>query len=511
MRLDLANLPTDPTLLHPLVRDLASSLEQRDDEIERLRLIIHAFQRHRFGSRSEQLSEDQLALALEDLRTKLGTEKARASAVAGSQIEVKSRPHREPLPAHLPRDEKILDMKSLSCSGCGGDLHFIANTETEMLHWIPGQLRVLKVIRPKWACRPCNTVHQQPAPPRVVTGGLATPALVAQVVTAKYCDHTPLYRQSQIFARHGIKLKRSTLADFVRGACWWLDPLHDELRKNLMASPHLFADDTPLPTLDPGRGSTKTGRFWAYVRDDRRWGGPEPPAAIYLYETSRESKHPSMHLTGFSGVLQVDGYSGFRRLTRSQRVILAACWSHVRRKFEAIAEATGCPVSNEALLRIAELYLIERRIAGQSPDERRAVRRAESMPIIGELEIWLNQRSLGAKNRSPLAKAIRYTLRRWADLLHFVEDGRIEIDSNIVERAIRPAALGRKNHLFAGSDAGGKRWATIGSLIETCKLNGVEPYAYLKDVLEKMVEGFPAHRLHELLPWAWKAYATTSA
>ena len=509
MRLDLANLPTDPSLLHPLVRDLASSLEQRDDEIERLRLIIHAFQRHRFGSRSEQLSEDQLALALEDFRAKHGADRAPATAAA-TDGEVKSRPHREPLPAHLPRDEKVFDVTSSSCNSCGGDLHFIANTETEMLHWIPGQLRVLKVIRPKWACRPCGRIHQQPAPPRLIAGGLATPALVAQVVTAKYCDHTPLYRQSQIWARHGIKLERSTLADMVRGACWWLNPLHEELRKNVMASTHLFADDTPLPTLDPGRGSTKTGRFWVYVRDDRRWGGPEPPAALYLYETSRESKHPSVHLEGFSGVLQVDGYSGFKRLTHTKRVKLAACWAHVRRKFEAIVEATNCPVSSDALLRIAELYLIERRIAGQSPDERRTVRRAESVPIIRAFEIWLNEKSLGAKNRSPLAKAIRYTLRRWDNLLCFVEDGRIEIDSNIVERAIRPAALGRKNHLFAGSDDGGARWATIGSLIETCKLNGVEPYAYLKDVLERMVEGFPASRLHELLPWAWKAYATNA-
>jgi transposase len=510
MQIDLAHLPTDQALLHHLVRDMASCLEQRNDEIERLQLIIHGLQRSQFGSRSEQLSEDQLALALEDLQTDLGAAVARAARSTDGEATVDKRAHRAPLPPHLPREEKLLDIDEQSCADCGGALHFIANSESEMLDWLPAQLRVLKLIRPKWGCRNCNTVHQRPAPPRAIAGGLATPALLAQVITAKYCDHTPLYRQSQIFARHGIDLERSTLADWVGGACWWLDALHEELRKNVVASTHLFADDTPVPVLDPGRGRTKVGRFWVYARDDRRWAGPEPPAALYLFETSRQSKHPSNHLAGFSGVLQVDGYTGFKRLTRTQRVLLAACWSHARRKFEAIAEATQCPISNEALRRIGELYVIEKRIAGQSADERRTVRRAESMPVLTAMEIWLQQQLRATRNRSNLANAIRYTLRRWADLLRFVEDGRIELDSNTVERAIRSAALGRKNHLFAGSAAGGQRWATIGSLIETCKLNGVEPYAYLKDVLEKMVEGYPANRLHELMPWAWKAYATTA-
>jgi len=510
MRIDLENLPTDQALLHHLVCDMASCLEQRNDEIERLHLIIHGLQRAQFGSRSEQLSEDQLALALEDQQTDLGASVAHTESSSDVESAVEKPPHRDPLPAHLPREEKTLNLDADTCPCCGEPLHFIGNTESEMLDWLPAQLQVLKIIRPRFGCRKCNTVHQRPAPPRAIAGGLATPALLAQVITAKYCDHTPLYRQSQIFARHGVDLERSTLADWVGGACWWLDALHEELRKNVFASTHLFADDTPVPVLDPGRGRTKIGRFWVYARDNRRWAGPEPPAALYLFETSRQSKHPSKHLARFSGVLQVDGYTGFKRLTRAQRVALAACWSHARRKFEAIAEATQCPISIEALRRIGELYVIERRIAGQSADERRAVRGAESLPLLAALEAWLQKQLRETRNRSNLANAIRYTLRRWADLLRFVEDGRIELDSNTVERAIRSAALGRKNHLFAGSATGGQRWATIASLIETCKLNGVEPYAYLKDVLEKMVNGYPANHLHELLPWAWKAYATTA-
>jgi transposase len=510
MRIDLENLPTDQTLLHQLVRDMAGRLSQRDDEVERLRLIIRKLQRAQFGARSEKLSPDQFALALEDLDTDLGAALARTEVSTPVEPVVERRPHRKPLPAHLAREEVTLGVDESTCRCCGDSLHFIEDTMSEMLDWVPAQLRVLKIRRPKYGCRTCNTVHQHPAPARAIANGLATPALLAQVLTAKYCDHTPLYRQSQIFARHGVELERSTLAGWVGGACWWLDALHRELCTHVFASDHLFADDTPVPVLDPGRGRTKTGRLWVYARDDRRWAGPAPPAAVYIFAPDRKAMRPVAHLEHFRGVLQVDGYTGFEQLTRGGHITLAACWAHARRKFDEIAQATTSPMATEALRRISELYGIEEKLRGQSADERRAVRRTESAPIIQHLKTWLDQQLMLVPERSPLADAIRYALGHWTALTRFIEDGRIELDTNPVERAIRPVALGRKNHLFAGSDGGGARWATICSLIETCKLNEVEPYAYLKDVLERMVEGFPANRLAELMPWAWKAYATTS-
>jgi hypothetical protein len=334
---------------------------------------------------------------------------------------------------------------------------------------------------------------------------LATPVLLAQVLVSKYCDHTPLYRQSQIFARHGVDLPRSTLAGWVGGACWWLEALHERLARNLFASDHLFADDTPVPVLDPGRGRTKTGRLWVYAREQRTWGGPEPPAAVYLYAPDRKAERPASHLEHFSGVLHVDGYAGFEPLADKGDVVLAACWSHTRRKFYEVAQATNAPIAVEALRRIGELYAVEADVRGQSPAHRLAARRRRSKPIIDALRAWLEAQLPLLSGSSTLAEAIRYALARWHGLTRFLHDGRTELDTNPVERAIRPVALGRKNHLFAGSDGGGHRWAVLCSLIETCKLNDIEPYAYLCDVLTRMVDGYPINRLGELLPWAWKA------
>jgi len=324
------------------------------------------------------------------------------------------------------------------------------------------------------------------------------------VLVSKYCDHTPLYRQSQIFARHGVDLSRSTLVGWVGGACWWLEALHERLCKNVFASDHLFADDTPIPVLDPGRGRTKTGRLWVYAREQRPWSGPEPPAAVYLYAPDRKAERPASHLEDFKGVLHVDGYAGFEQLANNSDVVLAACWAHTRRKFYEVAEATGSPVAAEALRRIGELYVVEARVRGQSSAHRLAERRSFSRPIVQALHAWLEAQLPRVAGRSTLAEAIRYALSRWEGLTRFLHDGRIELDTNPVERAIRPVALGRKNHLFAGSDGGGDRWAIVCSLIETCKLNGVEPYAYLRDVLTRMVDGHPINRLDELLPWTWK-------
>jgi len=502
MRFDLENLPSDTTLLHRLVREMADVVESRDGEIERLQIIIKKLQRAQFGRRSERLDADQLALALEELDSDIARIQESRPTIATEAAEAPSR--RKPLPDHLPRQDVLLDVDSEICGCCGGALHAIGESVSEMLDWVPAQLRVVRISRPKYACRICSKVVQATAPERLIAGGLATPALLAQVLVSKYCDHTPLYRQSQIFARHGVDLGRSTLAGWVGGASWWLETLHERLCKNVFASNHLFADDTPVPVLDPGRGRTKTGRLWVYAREQRPWNGPEPPAAVYLFAPDRKAERPVAHLERFKGVLHVDGYAGFERLTGDGDIVLAACWAHTRRKFYEVAEATGSPVAAEALRRIGELYAVEARVRGQSSAHRLAERRSFSRPIVQGLHAWLEAQLPRVAGRSTLAEAIRYALSRWQGLTRFLHDGRIELDTNPVERAIRPVALGRKNHLFAGSDGGGERWAIICSLIETCKLNGVEPYAYLRDVLTRMVDEHPINRLDELLPWAWK-------
>jgi transposase len=471
-------------------------------EIERLQAIIRKLQRAQFGRRSERLDPDQLALALEDLDADIGHIRESRPVVAKSSAE---RPaHRKPLPDHLPREDVVLDVEDTVCACCGGALHSIGESVSEMLDWVPAQLRVVRITRPKYACRICETVVQHEAPERPIAGGLATPALLAQVLVSKYCDHTPLYRQSQIFARHGVDLARSTLAGWVGGACWWLEALHERLAKIVFASDHLFADDTTVPVLDPGRGRTKTGRLWVYVRDQRGWSGSEPPAAVYIFAPDRKAERPVSHLQNFKGVLHVDGYAGFEQLTNKGDIVLAACWAHTRRKFYDVAQATGSPIAQEVLRRIGELYAVEAELRGQPPPYRQIAKRGDSRPLVANLHIWLEAQLMQVSGRSTLAEAIRYALARWQGLARFLEDGRIELDTNPVERAIRPVALGRKNHLFAGSDGGGERWAIVCSLIETAKLNGVEPYAYLADILRRMVDGHPVNRLDELLPWNWK-------
>ena len=506
MRIDLDRLPSDAVVLQRLVRDIAAAVEHRDGEIERLRLIIRKLQRAQFGRRSERLDPDQFELALDDLNVDLATAGHRDNdAAATLELSADAQAKREPLPEHLLREDVVLDVASGTCACCGGVLHSIGESVSEMLDWVPAQLRVVRICRPKYACRSCSTISQVAAPERPIAGGVATPALLAQVLVSKYCDHTPLYRQAQIFARHGVELGRSTLADWVGGACWWLEASHDLLCKDVFASNHLFADDTPIPVLDPGRGRTKTGRLWVYAREQRGWSGPDPPAAVYLFAPDRKADRPASHLERFKGVLHVDGYAGFEKLTANGDIVLAACWAHTRRRFYDVHEATGSPVAAEALRRIGELYAIEQKIRGQSPRHRLAARRAQSRPVVDSMNIWLDAQLARVPSNSTLAEAIRYALARWDGLTRFLNDGRVELDTNPVERAIRPVALGRKNHLFAGSDGGGVRWEILCSLIETCKLNDIERYAYLRDVLSRMVDGHPINRLDELLPWRWQA------
>jgi transposase len=410
------------------------------------------------------------------------------------------------LPAHLPRIERVVDVESTICPCCSGALHRIGEDVSERLDIVPAQFRVIVVRRPKYACRACEeVVLQAPAPARLIEGGLPTDGTVAQVLVSKYADHLPLYRQAQILARQGVMLDRSTLADWVGRAAFLLRPVHERLLAVLKTSGKLFADETTAPVLDPGRGRTKTGQLWAYARDDRPWGGTDPPGVAYVYAPDRRAERPIAHLAGFRGVLQVDGYGGYKVLAERGEVRLAFCWSHVRRRFYELAQAGPAPIASEALARIAALYKIEGEIRGRSAEERRAVRQARSRILVEAFEPWLREKLAIVSQKSKLADAIRYALSRWTGLSRFLDDGRVEIDSNVVERSIRPLALTRKNALFAGSDGGAEHWAVLASLIETCKLIGVEPQAYLADVITRIVAGHPNSRLDELLPWTYPA------
>src|ERR1700724_1634666 len=494
-------LPDDTDMLKAML--LAERAES-----ERLRQIIKELQRHRFGRRAESLPEEQLQLGLEE------AEQAEAAGQAESEENTpaerktraaRRRANRGALPAHLPRIDTLVAVASMICPGCSGPLHRIGEDVAGRLDIVPAQFRVLVVRRPKYACRSCeDVVVQAAAPARLIEGGLPTEATVAQVLVSKYADHLPLYRQAQIYARQGIDLDRSTLADWVGHAAWHLRPLHERLLARLKQRPRLFADETTAPVLDPGRGRTKTGQFWAYAADDRPWGGTEPPGVAYVYASDRTSERPMSHLEGFAGILQVDGYAGYRKLARRNDVRLAFCWSHVRRGFYELATPGPSPTASEALQLIAELYAIEKDIRGRSADERRLVRQQKSRPLIDALEPWLRAKLALISQKSKLAVAIRYALSRWEGLTLFIDDGAIELDNNIVERSIRPIALTRKNALFAGSDGGAEHWATIASLIETCKINDVNPTDYLTDVITRIVNGHPNSDIDQLLPWAYR-------
>jgi transposase len=495
-----ASLPDDPAALKAM-------LAAREAEIDRLRQIIKELQRHRFGRRAESLPVDQLLLGLEEAEQVEAEGIAAEDASDPAKREArarKRRANRGSLPAHLPRIERIVNVADRTCPCCRGQLHVMGEDVSERLDVIPAQFRVIVTRRPKYACRACEeVVVQAPASPRLVEGGIPTEALVAHVLVAKYADHLPLYRQTQIYARQGINLDRSTLADWVGKAAFLLRPIHERLFEKLKASGKLFADETTAPVLDPGRGRTKTGQLFAYARDDRPWGGADPPGVAYLYAPDRKSETITGHLKGFVGVLQVDGYAGYRALAEKNAVSLAFCWSHVRRKFYELAQSGPAPIATEAIERIAELYKIEGDIRGRSPDERRAARQHRSRPLIAAMEPWLRDKLALISQKSKLAEAIRYALGRRAGLARFLDDGRIEIDSNVVERSIRPIALSRKNALFAGSDGGGDHWATIASLVETCKLNAVDPQAYLADAIARIVAGHPQSQIDELLPWEY--------
>jgi transposase len=491
-------LPDDPATLKAMV------LAERA-RADRLAQILKEMQRHRFGRRAETLPLDQLELGLEDVQQVEADQAAQAETADPERraaTATKRRANRGALPEHLPRIETIIDVEDKACPCCSGALHLIGEDRAERLDIVPAQLRVLVVRRPKYACRTCeDVVVQAPAPARLIEGGIPTEATVAHVVVGKYADHLPLYRQAQIYARQGIKLDRSTLADWVGRAAFLLRPVHERLLETLKRSYKLFADETTAPVLDPGRGRTKTGQLWAYARDDRPWGGSDPPGVAYVYAPDRKAERPMAHLAGFAGVLQVDGYGGYRVLAEKTGVRRAFCWAHVRRRFYELAAAGPAPIASEALERIKALYAIEAEIRGQDPKTRLAARQEKSRPVVEDLEPWLRARLETLSQKTKLAEAIRYALSRWAGLTLFLDDGRVEIDNNTVERAIRPLALTRKNALFAGSDGGAEHWAILASLIETAKLNDIDPQAYITDVIARIVGGHPQSQIDQLMPW----------
>jgi transposase len=517
VQIDLDALPDDSAILQQMLREVISAATQRDAELnaenDKLRLLIHRYLRHRFGPRSEQLDPDQRQLGLEDLEQEIAASESAQDAgeVPGDQGRQRASQrnrNRGGLPAHLPRIEVVIDLESKQCPCCGGRRHAIGEDVSEMLDIIPAQLRVKVTRRPKYACRSCESaIVQASAPERPIDGGMATEALIAHVVVSKFLDHLPLYRQSQILARQGIALDRSTLSTWVGRACWWLKPLYDLIVKTVLSSDSLLADDTTLPVLDPGRGRTKTGRLWCYAVDERPWSGTAAPAVAYIYSEDRKAERPASHLAAFRGTLQVDGYSGFKSLAESRpegAIRLAFCWAHVRRRFYEIQAANPAPLATEVLKRIAALYKIEAEIRGRPAETRQAIRQERSRPLVQELHAWLQQQLNRVSGKSAIAEAIRYALNHWEGLIVFLDDGRIELDTNAVERAIRPVALNRKNTLFAGSDSGACHWATIMTLIQTAKLNGIEPLSYLTDILQRIVSGRTKSRdLESMLPWNW--------
>ncbi|HVB18594.1 MAG TPA: IS66 family transposase [Stellaceae bacterium] len=502
-------LPNDMPGLRAAALGLLAERDELLRRVERMHHIIRQFQRAQFGRRSELLDPDQLRLALEEREIASAHEQAIAEKQTKAQRPRPEPGARKSLPAYLPRIEVVIEPETMSCPCCGGGMHVIGEEKSERLDVIPAQHRILVTRRPKYGCRACaGAVVQAPAPERLIRSGLPTEALVAHVLVSKYAWHLPLYRQAQILLAQGIEIDRSVLAFWVGYAAAELMPLWRRMREMLLGSPRLFVDETRAPVLDPGRGRTKTGYFWSIARDDSAWrGGTGPPAVAYTYAPGRGAEHAMTLLAGYRGIVQCDGYAAYKQVARRGRagnaVILAFCWAHWRRRFYEIAKGGGAPIAEEALRRIAKLYAIEAEIRGHDADERRAVRQAQSKPLVAELKTWLEVQLARASAKSAIAMAIRYGFNHWEGLSCFLDDGRIEIDSNIVERSMRPIALNRKNALFAGHDTGAENWACLASLIETCKLNGVDPQAYLTDVLTKLVNLWPAAGIDELMPWAW--------
>ncbi len=504
----LPNVDTmDAAAMKALILSQHEQLSSHAAEIERLRLLITRLQRLQFGRKSEKVERqiEQLQLQLDDLEESAAEKRERAESTlpptaAAIFARVTQKPARRPLPDHLPRQTETHQPEQESCPACGGRLSKLGEDVSEVLEYVPARFKVIRHVRPKLSCTKCDVIVQAEAPSRPIDRGFAGPGLLGHVLVSKYADHLPLYRQAEIYAREGVELERSTLADWVGATSQLLTPLHDALRQHVMRASKLHADDTPVPVLAPGTGKTKLGRLWTYVRDDRPAGDQAAPAVWFVYSPDRKGEHPHRHLASFRGTLQADGYAGFNRLYAGDRMQEAACWAHVRRKFFDLHQAHASPIASEAIQRIGQLYIIENEIRGRSPKERQQVRNARARPLLTSLYEWFKTTLAKISRKSETAAAIGYALARWPALMRYCDGGHIEIDNNAAERALRAVALGRKNYLFAGSDAGGERAAVIYSLLGSAKLNGIDPEAYLSSVLGRIAD-HPINRIEELLPW----------
>ncbi len=528
-------LPDDPVALKAIIQAereeaarVTASMRAYEALIEALRIEIARLKRQRYGHSSEKIDREieQLEMALEGLEiaqaaegndTPPAEDEAAADGEPAADATARKSPRRRGKPKvapDTPRHTITLDPGE-SCPDCGGPLRLIGSDVSEILDFIAAKLKLVETVRPKKSCRCCEKVVQEPAPTRPVERGMAGPGLLAHIIVAKYDDHLPLYRQTEILARMGADIPRSTLIDWCGRGVATLGPLIERIRAIVMAADRLHADDTPIRVLDPSVPATKgrkravkEGRIWAYVDDDRPWGGSDPPAVAYYFSPDRKGEHPQKHLAEFRGILQADAYAGFRKLYEPglddvQRIREAACWAHLRRDFHDVWQATGSAIAKEALDLIGRLYDIERAINGQPAEVRLALRQEKSRPIAERFRSWCAHQLERIPGKGDLAKAMRYALKRWEAFTLFLEDGRVAIDNNPAERALRPVCLTRKNSLFCGSDAGGETFAAAMTIIETAKLSGLNPEAYLADILAR-INDYPNKRLDDLLPWNWQ-------
>jgi len=515
--------------------ELAQARAKASDDaalIAHQKLVIEKLKRQLYGQRSERTSRilDQMELKLEELESAATEDEIAAERTAAKTTTVtayrRKRPARKPFAEHLPR-ERVVVPGPATCLCCGGNrLRKLGETVTETLEVIPRQWKVIQHVREKFTCRDCEKISEAPAPFHTTARGWAGPSLLAMILFEKFGQHQPLNRQAERYTREGVPLSLSTLADQVGAGCAVLEPILKRIETHVFAAERLHGDDTTVPVL--AKGKTDIGRCWVYVRDDRPFGGGAPPAAMFYYSRDRAGEHPEAHLARYAGILQADAYSGYNRLYEADRkpgpILEAACWSHARRPFFVLADlaetahrkARGkmpvpiSPLALETVRRIDALFEIERSINGKNAQERLAVRQRLSAPLVADLEAWIREQRAKLSRGNDIAKAIDYMLKRWTSFTRFLNDGRVCLSNNAAERALRGIALGRKSWLFAGSDRGGQRAAAMYSLIVTCKLNDVDPQAWLADVLARIAE-HPAHKLDELLPWTWRYNRETAS